>query len=288
MGTTQSHPTYGSTPPPAFFSLKILESDGTAQRALSAAEAIDNYRGRCAADALNASARDGQTYAAGRLNADEHTRLTNELHSLTPYLSNSLKGLGTVEVVYLMPSADGGMPHTRPNAVICIPLRASSITLETLSHELWHIHQRQHRERWHRFLQEQWNFVPYKSALPDKLRNALRLNPDTLEAPLWVWRDEWVPVCIFTHPRSPTFQDTAVWYYNTKRGYYVTTAPAAYLEMFGRSLPSAAYEHPYELGAYMLSLQYEPRCPAFQTLKEWTRDNSLPSSSAPFQGTKQN
>lgn len=274
MGTTQSQPTYGSKTVPAFFSLKILESDGTAQKALVAAEALDNYRGRCAADPLNASAREGQMYFATRMGAEEHTRLTNHLDSLTPYLSNELQGLGTVDVVYLMPSADGGMPHTRPQAImpsadgiICLPLRASPLTLETLSHELWHIHQRRHRDKWHRFLKEQWNFVPYRGALPDKLRNALRLNPDTLEAPLWVWRDEWVPVCIFTHPRSPTFQDTAVWYYNTKRGYYVTEAPSAYLEMFGRSLPVAAYEHPYELGAYMLSLQYEPRCPAFQTLK---------------------
>jgi hypothetical protein len=274
MGVAQSHPAYGSTLSSTFFSLKILKSDGTAQQALVAAEAADNYRGRCAADPLNASAREGQVYAAARLGGDEHIRLTDQLHSLTPYLSNELQQLGTVDVVYLMPSADGGMPHTRPHAIpssvdgiICLPLRASPLTLETLSHELWHIHQRRHRDKWHRFLQEKWNFVPYKGALPDKLRNALRLNPDTLEAPLWVWRDEWVPVCIFTHPRSPTFQDTAVWYYNTKRGYYVTTAPAAYLEMFGRSLPAAAYEHPYELGAYMLSLQYEPRGDAFQALK---------------------
>jgi hypothetical protein len=269
MGTTQSQPTYGSQTAPVFFSLKILESDGTAQQALVAAEASDHYRSRCAADPLNASAREGQMYFAARMGAEEHTRLTEQLHTLTPYLSNELKRLGTVDVVYLMPSADGGMPHTRPQAVICLPLRASPLTLETLSHELWHIHQRRHRDKWHSFLQEQWNFVPFRGALPDKLRNALRLNPDTLEAPLWVWQDEWVPVCIFTHPRSPTFQDTAVWYYNTKRGYYVTEAPKAYLETFGRTLPSAAYEHPYELAAYMLSLQYEPRCPAFQSLKGW-------------------
>lgn len=282
MGHAQSqiHPsTAGSTasltPAPTFFSLKILESGGStpnnAQKALDAAEAADGYRSRCAADPLNASARDGQVYAAARVGTEEHTRLTEQLHTLTPYLSNTLQQLGTVDVVYLMPSADGGMPHTRPSpakGIICFPLRASPVTLETLSHELWHIHQRRHREAWHRFLREQWSFVPYKGTLPDKLRNALRLNPDTLEAPLWVWKDEWVPVCIFTHPTNPTFQDTAVWYYNMKRGYYVTQAPSAYLEMFGRSLPASAYEHPYELSAYMLSMQYQPRCPAFQTLKE--------------------
>ena len=47
----------------------------------------------------------------------------------------------------------------------------------------------------------------------------------------------------------------------------MTQAPSAYLTMFGRTLPPSAYEHPYELAAYMLSLQYQPRCPAFESLK---------------------
>ena len=271
MGASQSHALYGTTKPQlqsqkSPFLLNVLKSNGPAQAALTAAEAADNYRARCAAERLNASARDNQVYAAGRMSEEEYDRHSNYLFTLAPYLSTELKELGTVDVAYLMPSADGGMPHTRPRSLICFPLSASPTTMETLSHELWHIHQRLQKERWHRFLENRWNFVPYKGALPDKLRSALRFNPDTLETPLWVWRDEWVPVCIFTNPTTPTFKDTAVWYYNTKRKYYVTTAPAAYLDMFGRSLPSAAYEHPYELAAYMLSLQHRSRCPAFRLL----------------------
>ena len=43
-----------------------------------------------------------------------------------------------VSVVILNPSAEGGMPHTRPG-IICYPtLSFSSVTL---IHELWHVHQ---------------------------------------------------------------------------------------------------------------------------------------------------
>jgi hypothetical protein len=232
------------------FSLRVLDH-GDARAALLEAELQDNYRAKCYSDRLNAIARTGQSYVAAKLTETERVRCEQHIQQLG--ISAAFGGLGPVEVVYLMPSADGGLPHTRPQKLICLPMSPTPVPAETLQHELWHVHQRAFPDRWLAFLRDHWHFAPYHGGLPEKFHGMLRHNPDTLAHPLWIWRGEWVPVCLFTNPTTPTLKDTAVWFYNAQKGMYVTTPPAPMLAFFGSSLPAVAYEHPYELAAYLLA-----------------------------------
>jgi hypothetical protein len=246
------------------FSLHVLPY-GEARAALLEAELQDNYRAKCYADRLNSIARTGQSYVAAKQTETDRAVCEQHIQRIAP---REFAGLGPVEVVYLMPSADGGLPHTRPPRLICLPMSPSPVSAETLNHELWHVHQRAFPDKWARFLRDHWNFVPYHGTLPEKFHNMLRHNPDTLAHPLWLWREEWVPVCLFTNPTTPTLKDTAVWFYNTRKGQYTTSPPAPMLAFFGANLPSVAYEHPYELAAYLLASGESRGSDALRRLKE--------------------
>jgi hypothetical protein len=265
MGVAASAEVPGAGAQP--FSLHVLPN-ADARQALFEAEQKDQYRLKCQTDRLNAVARAGQAYVAAKQSETERVRCEEHIRGLP--LPSAFERLGSIRVVYLMPSADGGMPHTRPSNVICLPMSPSLVSAETMQHELWHIHQRTFPDRWRRFLRERWDFVPYNGGLPEKFNGMLRHNPDTLEQPLWLWRGEWVPVCLFTNPTTPTLSDTAVWFYNTKRGSYVTAVPAEMHHFFGDGLPPVAYEHPYELAAYLLASGRTPTSPGYEALKgEW-------------------
>lgn len=261
MGVAASSDAGADTKQP--FSLHVLPY-ADARVALYEAEQQDQYRLKCHTDRLNAISRAGQSYVAAKQSETEREQCEAHIRGLA--LPSVFTNLGPVSVVYLMPTADGGMPHTRPPRLICLPMSPSPVSAETMQHELWHIHQRAEKARWHTFLRERWNFVPYEGGLPEKLSGALRHNPDTLEQPLWLWRGEWVPVCIFTNPTTPTLNDTAVWFYNTKRGQYITVVPAEMTHFFGSRLPPVAYEHPYELAAYLLASGGHA-CPGYDALK---------------------
>lgn len=261
MGVAQSTP----VPEGQSFSLHVLPY-ADARVALFEAELKDNYRAKCQMDRLNAVARDGQVYVAAKQSETERERCEAHVRGLLPS-PGEFAVLGRVNVVYLMPTADGGLPHTRPPRVVCLPMSPIPVSAETMTHELWHVHQRAFPDRWAAFLRDRWNFVPYRGSLPDKFNGVLRHNPDTLAQPLWLWRNEWVPVCLFTNPTTPTLSDTAVWFYNTKRGMYVTAVPAEMVHFFGGDLPPVAYEHPYELAAYLLASGRTPTSPGYGALK---------------------
>jgi hypothetical protein len=235
---------------PAPFSLRVLDHE-KGRVALLEAELQDNYRAKCYSDRLNAIARAGQSYVAAKLTETDRVQCEQHIQGLG--MSPAFGDLGPVDVMYLMPSADGGLPHTRPSRLVCLPMSPTPVSAETLTHELWHVHQRVFPDRWLAFLRDHWQFTPYRGDLPDKFQGMLRHNPDTLAHPLWIWRGEWVPVCLFTNPTTPTLKDTAVWFYNAQKGMYITTPPASILAFFGPSLPAVAYEHPYELAAYLLA-----------------------------------
>ena len=246
------------------FSLTVLPY-AEARAALLDAEHQDHYRERCHNDRLNSIARAGQSYVAAKQTDTERVRCQAHLSRLLP---SQFHGLGPVEVAYLLPSADGGLPHTRPSKLLCFPMSSSPVSQETLNHELWHVHQRTYRDQWRRFLKDAWHFVPYHETLPDKFNGMIRFNPDTLTEPLWIWQNTWVPVCLFTNPTTPTLKDTAVWFYNPHKKMYVTTIPPAMAEFFGTALPVVAYEHPYELAAYLLASGRPTPCRAYETAKD--------------------
>jgi hypothetical protein len=150
-----------------------------------------------------------------------------------------------------MPSADGGMPHTRPQNIICYPDISQLFSKTTLIHELWHIHQRNYKDLWFKTF-KRLGWVIWDGKLPDELEKARRFNPDTLDCPFWVFDSEWLPVPIFKNITQPNVSDVEIWFYNIKTHYHIKRVPGQ-IESYFPGLNPNAYEHPREITAYMLS-----------------------------------
>jgi hypothetical protein len=131
------------------------------------AEQIDFYRKECNEDKLNAISRRGQIYSAYNYQTDYLLVLRETLNVALKYLPNKLiSELQNINIIILYPSADGGMPHTRPNDIICFPYRVDFPSLETITHELWHIHQIKYPTFWQKFLKNNWHFEEWDGDLP--------------------------------------------------------------------------------------------------------------------------
>ena len=260
MGTTPSRPES-----PTFFKVANPKDAATY---LQLAEDQDGYLEAVHQSRANAFARQEMTYAANKLSPRDAEALQERINSFLPSLppkfqEDHIRPL----ITSLMPSADGGMPHTRSPNLVCIPFTANPLSLETFVHELWHIHQRQHASKWNQFYQERWLFKPFDQRdLPEQIQEVVRLNPDTMKQPLWIWNGEWVPMCVFLNPMSPSFKDTAVWFYNVKSRIQYKHTPKAFGAFFSEGLPTYAYEHPNEISAYMLGNRSPPSCQAYNIL----------------------
>ena len=228
-------------------------SIGTAAT-LAAAEDLDHYRTDCQESRSNRIARDRTTYAYNRMGAQEEGRFLAMIHDFRNRLPDALQPIQAV-VVPLRPSADAGMPHTRPPHIIAYPLTGGGLSFETFSHELWHIHQRKWYKDWVQFFEKEWRFRVFEGDLPSQFEFVLRINPDTMTDPLWVWNDTWVPMCVFLNPVTPELSQTDVWFYNVRSKTYVQDIPPAMAEFFSNNsrLPKTAFEHPCELAAYGLT-----------------------------------
>jgi hypothetical protein len=161
--------------------------------------------------------------------------------------------------------AEGGMPHTRPGSIIVYPDIWTTFQVSTLIHELWHIHQRLHAGWWRdvfRALEwEEWD-----GSLPVQLERARRINPDTVDAPLWVYQRTWVPVPVFRDVVRPVLGEVDLWFYHVALKYHVKVVPKEFAAWDG--LPMAAYEHPRELLAWALS---DPRRLSLETVERVRR-----------------
>lgn len=231
--------------------IPIFDKD-IAQKLLNEAEQKDFYLEECFDDKVNSKARAKMTYAANSIPFKEQSYIRTFLESVNSVIPvRLLNDLKDVKLVQLMPTADGGMPHTRPNSIICYPDISQLYSKTTLIHELWHVHQRLYPDFWFRtFKALGWSV--WTDKLPEQLENARRYNPDTLDIPLWIYENKWVPIPIFKDITRPNVSDVEIWFYNTESRYHVKRVPDEIAEYFP-NLPPSAYEHPRELTAYMLS-----------------------------------
>lgn len=239
---------------PSTLEFNILTS-GYARARLAAAEGADFYRGSCADSRPNTAARRSHVYEAYAYPMDYQIVLEATFAAAKSRLPKRLlTDVGPVDVVVMYPSADGGMPHTRPDCLICLPYQATMPSAETIEHELWHIHQRYYPAFWATALKAAWDFEPWTGpTLPRELEDNRRYNPDTIATPLWCWRGIWVPIPIFKYPSAPDLGSTATWFYNVKTGLISHTVPPDFAAFFGEGQPAAVLEHPYETAAYMLA-----------------------------------
>lgn len=230
----------------------LLHRKQEAESYLLEAERTDFYLEECHDHDANRKARQSLNYAARSLSAKEaqecEIRLGQLLHQLPSRLRTDLQ---KITIIPLMSSADGGMPHTRPTSLLCVPRLELLDSMVTLRHELWHIHQRIYGMQW----MEIFNKLGWKiwnGHLPVGLEDHRRINPDTLDLPLWVYRDTWVPVPIFRDIRNPVLAEVDIWFYHIGEKRHIRQIPDELLSDFP-SMPLSAYEHPRELTAYALS-----------------------------------
>lgn len=217
------------------------------------AEKIDNYLYFCSLNELNKKARENLQYAPTQFSEREKNYIHSFFNEINIHIPIKLRvDIKEVKIIPLMPTADGGMPHTRPNNIICYGNVNQIYSLNTLIHELWHIHQRNFKEEWAKIL-ESIGWKEWSGVLPDKLKDKYRLNPDTVDSPLWIYNNTWVPLPIFKDISTPKIGEVNIWCYNVKTGQYVTSIPKEMKERFSDKLPDVAFEHPREIAAYLLS-----------------------------------
>ena len=178
-------------------------------------------------------------------------QLAREKLSYLPVNNYTEPSIGNTVIVTMNPTAEAGMPHTRPPNIICMPQwYPESRKQETLAHEYVHIHQRNNVDRWNRFFQKEgWSRVdPYE--LPERLVNRCRMNPDTIDQPFWQWKDRYVPLPLFEREDKPDLRQVVVHWYDRHEGTRQPEAPRSFLETFGA--PSQS-EHPREITAVELA-----------------------------------
>lgn len=219
---------------------------------LQVAESHDGYRAACAKSSLNWAARKGQVYDLTTISEAATTSLTAAVRAV-PLAQGC-------EFAILDGSADGGMPHTRAPNVICIPAamckegRAPKDFLEMLAHEAIHVHQRKAPAAWRQALAAaSWEPLD-RAKIPPSVAEIIRINPDTMAAPLWSWNSHHVPLPTFTTKISPKLGDVRIVWMDMRTGALFPTPPPTFIQAIAakRSEP-AAYEHPYEFYAYTLS-----------------------------------
>ncbi len=233
----------------------FIASEDEGIQMLNTAEEEDKYREECRDCILNNKARERQIYKPYRLTIDMIDIFRPYYDSIALSVPSRLKyELGDVNIVYLSANADGGMPHTRPGNVICLPYRDEPYPISTMYHELWHIHQRKYPEFWRDALKRAWNCEPYtKGGIPAEYERLRRINPDTMDEPYWIWNGVWITIPVFENITQPNLRDTAVLFYNVHSGYHARTMPRDLREFFSERLSASAFEHPYEMVAYILT-----------------------------------
>jgi hypothetical protein len=230
-----------------------LLSKDKAVEALRDAEDVDEYQYLCENDTLNSISRRNCNYSPNNFTNDEYDKCIEYCSDIVKLIPSKLKNdIGEVKLVYLFPSADGGMPHTRYNNIICFTNFSQLYSIQTLIHELWHIHQKKYKYYWHNVLND-WGWTQYNGQLSDHVANKVRYNPDTIDSPFWIFNNKWIPLPIFQNITQPKINEVNIIFYNPNTDFYTTQVPYEMIQYFSYKVPISAYEHPMEMAAYMLS-----------------------------------
>lgn len=203
---------------------------------LAIAETYDHYFQTIANDPLNKKARESLFYAA----VSEETK---------PWLLNT-------QIVTMHPTAEAGLPHTRPPNLICMPQYFPEDRMPTtLAHELVHVDQRRRKYKWDAYFErEGWRRIS-EQEVPERWLQRCRMNPDTIDDRFWAWQGRHVPLPIFEREDKPDLRQVVIQWWDRTTGIKQSQAPRSFLERYG-SFPSQP-EHPRELAAVELSKVFQ-------------------------------
>ncbi len=198
---------------------------------LDYAESIDFFVHKTRQDPINALAR-------------AHLSYTPMNHKTMPWLDS--------EIITMHPTAEAGLPHTRPPHYICLPAYyPDSLKAETLAHEYIHIDQRKRPAHWNYFFKKEgWTPLP-TSEVPSRWLNRCRMNPDTIDQRFWAWKDRFVPLPLYEREDKPDLRHVVIHWWDRETGSRQPEAPRLFMERYG-AMPSQP-EHPRELAAVELA-----------------------------------
>jgi hypothetical protein len=209
-------------------------------QALFRAEQVDEYRKRVDESPINRAARLGQNYMPTPFSTDRIVPLADKAE---PWPSG--------QVIWMDPTADAGLPHTRPPDLICISKNFPQADLaSTMLHERVHVSQRLHPKVWLELFEEPWQFKPWVGSIPVDIESRRRINPDLLEAPLFIWKDTWVPLALFKSTTKPKLNEVDIVWWDAKSRTLLRSPPPGWVDFFG-NIPAG--EHPYEIIAYLVA-----------------------------------
>lgn len=219
----------------------IILNSTDAEQELKQNEIYDNFDAKCIKCKVNRRAAQVVEPCAAPPSA--YKRL------LSIQLPEWLQSLDKVRVAFFRE----GLPHTRAPNTIWLPYdwSISPNYKETLIHELIHIHQRKNPDFWKDLYGRKWDMLPFNGRLPEAVEIRRRFNPDTIQAPLYIWRDEWIPVAVFLRPDAPHLREIRLLFVH-KTGGWQAVPPAEWTSFFGTAEASTC-EHPHEMAAYMLT-----------------------------------
>jgi hypothetical protein len=231
-------------------------------QALNLAEEVDGYRKAVSKSKINTTARIGNKYMPALYG----------IYTGVPPADLS-QPWPNGQVIWMDPTADSGLPHTRAPNFICLPYNIDVKTLpSTLLHERIHVSQRLHPKEWNALLEDVWDIKPWFGSFPSKVEERRRINPDLFDAPLYIWKNTWVSIGLFKSLKSPVLSEIdIVWWDVTTRTIH-NKPPEEWLDFFGNH---PAGEHPYEIAAYILSSN-PTQNKAYDAIK--SRVNDLPTT----------
>lgn len=196
------------------------------------AEEIDNFFTKIRSDPVNARARHHLSYV--------------------PMESTPKPWMLNTEIIMMHPTAEAGMPHTRPPNIICMPQYYPTERIqETLAHELIHVDQRRRPYKWNGFFEKEgWTPIS-EEEIPSRWLSRCRLNPDTVDQRFWAWKGQHVPLPLFEREDKPDLRQVVIQWWDRETGVRQAEPPRSFQERYG-SLPSQP-EHPRELAAVELA-----------------------------------
>jgi hypothetical protein len=160
---------------------------------------------------------------------------------------------GPIQVVYLNPSSDSGLPHTRGKSGIAMPVFLLwKPSEQTMQHELVHLSQKQFSDKWFSFY-EGWQFRRATEqeflSIPERWRERRRINPDTLGSPYMVWKDRYIPLSVFSSDLKPDLRYCKRGFWDMKMTQWTWEEPSGWIEQFGTGFND---EHPNEIAAHWI------------------------------------
>lgn len=195
------------------------------------AEKVDKYQQQIFESKLNRISRYKKYYKPSSINRKK------------PFIGNN------IYILWMDKRADNGLPHTRYPNIICLPENISKSNLKTIIlHESVHITQKLYPKEWENIFKK-WDMKVWNGYIPQYIKKQIRINPDTVMAPLFIWKNKWVILGIFESKENPDIRKIKNIWLDITNNNILYIEPKEWIPFFG----NINGEHPYEIASYYIT-----------------------------------